>query len=163
MQSAGSEPNGALLRPWVELLQGSSEAGPVLHPTAQSVSCEAGEVIFRQNEDCKGLYLVAAGEFLRKAEQWKSRLSMGTARAGEWVELAAALGEGHHGYTLTAETAGSLLMLPIAGVRRVMESYPVLRMKLLEELAREVSRAYQICGFLHSAAERRDLRGLALG
>lgn len=163
MQNAGSEPGGARMRPLAELLEGSPEAGHLLHQSAQRLICEAGEVIFKQNEDCKGLYLVVAGEFLRKAGQLKSRLSIGTARAGELVELAAALGEGRHGYTLTAETAGSLLMLPIAGVRRVIESYPAVRMKLLEELAREVSRAYQICGLFPAVSGRRDLRGVVLG
>lgn len=162
-QNAGSEPGGVLLPPLVKLLEGSPAAGHLLHPSAQSLNCAAGEVVFQQNEDCKGLYLVLAGEFLRKAGQLKSRLSLGTVGAGELVELAAVLGEGHHCYTLTAQTAGSLLMLPLAGVRRAFESYPVLRMKLLEELAREVSRAYQVCGLFHSTAGRRDLRGVALG
>jgi CRP-like cAMP-binding protein len=36
-------------------------------------------------------------------------------------------------------------MLPIEALKKVFENYPPLRMRLLEELAREVSRAYISC------------------
>lgn len=160
---ARSERRDVAVHPLAELLECSPEAGNLLNRSAQSLTCGAGEVVFQQSDDCRGLYLVVAGEFLRKAERWKSCLSLGAVRTGELVELAAALGDGHHTYTLTAQTPGALLMLPIEGLRRVFESYPPLRMRLLEELAREVSRAYQMCGLFRSHYGRRALGGVALG
>jgi CRP-like cAMP-binding protein len=160
---ARSEQQDAVVHPLAELLKCSPEAGNLLDEAAQRVACDAGEVIFEQRGDCKGLYVVIAGEFLRKAERLKTRLSLGAVPSGQLVELAAALGDGHHTYTLTAQTPGSLLMLPIEGVRRAFESYPQLRMRLLEELAREVSRAYQMCDRFRHGCGRRALGGVALG
>ena len=131
--------------PLAELLECPPEAGNLLNGAAQCIECDAGDVVFRQHGACEGLYVVVAGTFLRKAERLKTRLTLGPARAGDLVELAAALGDGEHTYTLSAQTPGSLLMLPIESLRRVFENYPPLRMRLLEELAREVSRAYISC------------------
>jgi CRP-like cAMP-binding protein len=75
------------------------------------------------------------------------------------VELAAALGDGHHTYTLSAQTPGSTLMLPIESLSQVFESYPPLRMRLLEELAREVSRAYLSCCLNRTVHVRRRGNG----
>jgi CRP-like cAMP-binding protein len=88
---------------------------------------------------------VVSGSFQRKAERLNSRVVLGQSRAGDLVELAAALGDGNHTYTLSAITSGTLLMLQIDPLRRAFEGYPPLRMRLLEELAREVSRAYYAC------------------
>lgn len=75
----------------------------------------------------------------------QARLTLGTVKAGDLVELAAVLGDRHHTYTLTALTSASLLMLPIESLNRAFQAHPPLRMQLLEELAREVSRAYNAC------------------
>lgn len=160
---ARSEHGDVSAHPLAELLECSPEAGDLLNRSAQSLTCGVGEVVFQQGADCRGLYLVVAGEFLRKAERLKTCLSLGAVRAGELVELAAALGDRHHTYTLTAETPGSVLLLPIEGLCRVFESYPPLRMRLLEELAREVSRAYQVCGLFRPSSGRRAWGSAALG
>lgn len=131
--------------PLAELLDCPPEAGNLLNGSAQCISFDTGDVVFRQHEDCKGLYVVVSGLFVRKAERLKTRLTLGPARAGDLVELAAALGDGHHTYTLAAQTPGSLLVLSIEALNQVFLSYPPLRMRLLEELAREVSRAYLSC------------------
>ena len=55
------------------------------------------------------------------------------------------LGDRHHTYTLSAVGSGSMLLMPIEALHRAFESYPPLRMRLLEELAREVSRATITC------------------
>jgi CRP-like cAMP-binding protein len=131
--------------PLAELLDCPPEAGNLLNGSAQCISFDTGDVVFRQHEDCKGLYVVVSGLFVRKAERLKTRLTLGPARAGDLVELAAALGDGYHTYTLAAQTPGSLLVLSIEALNQVFLSYPPLRMRLLEELAREVSRAYLSC------------------
>ncbi len=119
--------------PLAELLECPAEAGNLLNGAADCIEFDAGEVVFRQHEDCKGLYVVVSGVFARKAERLQTRLTLGPARAGDLVELAAALGDGRHTYTLCAQTPGSLLMLPIQSLRQVFENYPPLRMRLLEE------------------------------
>lgn len=131
--------------PLAELLDCPMTAGELLNGAAQMVELGPGQFVFRQGASCRGLYVVVSGRFVRKTERLETRLTLGQTRAGDLVELAAALGDGVHTYTLSAQTAGALLMLPIEELRRAFQSYPPLRMKLLEELAREVSRAYIAC------------------
>src|ERR1039458_4579499 len=141
--------------PVAELLECPPAIGLLLNRAAQCLSFEAGEVVFRQSGICRGLYLVITGQFLRRAERLETRLTLGPARTGDLVELAAALGDRHHTYTLVAQTAGSILMLPIEALNQAFQSFSPLRMKLLEELAREVSRAYNTCCFSRLARPRR--------
>jgi hypothetical protein len=131
--------------PVAELLECPPAVGLLLNRASQCLSFEAGEVVFHQSGICRGLYLVITGQFLRRAERLESRLTLGPARAGELVELAATLGDKHHTCTLAAQTAGSVLMLPVDALNQAFQGYPPLRMRLLEELAREVSRAYYAC------------------
>jgi CRP-like cAMP-binding protein len=128
--------------PLAELLECPPSTGKLLNAAAQYFDVEAGQVVFRQSGDCHGLYVVVSGQFLRRTERLDTRLTLGIARAGDLVELAAALGDCGHTYTLSAQTPGSVLLLPIEALNRAFESYPPLRMQLLEELAREVSRGY---------------------
>jgi CRP-like cAMP-binding protein len=131
--------------PLAELLECPSTAGDLLNQSSKCIGVDAGEVVFRQSGPCKGLYVVVSGNFQRKAERLNSRVVLGHARAGDLVEIAAALGDGNHTYTLSAVISGTLLLLPIDALRRAFEDYPPLRMRLLEELAREVSRGYFAC------------------
>jgi CRP-like cAMP-binding protein len=146
-------------RPLAELLECPQEAGNLLNSSAECLQFAAGDVVFRQHELAKGLYVTVSGLFVRRAERLKARLTLGPARAGDLVELAAALGDGHHTYTLSAQTAGSLLLLPAEALYRTFESYPPLRMRLLEELAREVSRAYITCCLSRRVYTRRRDNG----
>jgi CRP-like cAMP-binding protein len=141
--------------PVAELLECPPAIGLLLNHAAQCLSFEAGEVVFPQSGICQGLYLVITGQFQRRAERLKTRLMLGPARAGDLVELAATLGDRQHTYTLVAQTAGSVLMLPVEALTQAFQSFPPLRMRLLEELAREVSRAYNTCCFNCMAKPRR--------
>ena len=147
--------NSVAAHPLAELLECPVEAGNLLNGSAQSIEVNAGDAVFRQHDPCKGLYVGVSGFFVRKAERMKTRLTLGPARVGDLVELAAALGDGHHTYTLSAQSSGSLLMLPIEALNSVFEKYPPLRMRLLEELAREVSRAYLSCCLNRTVHTRR--------
>lgn len=129
-------------RPLAELLDCPPETGNLLTSAAQALSCAASERIFLQNDATRGLYVVVTGEFQRRVERHNTRLTLGFARPGDLVELAAALGDQRHTYTLTAVTPGTLLLLPQDALQQAFNRHPPLRMKLLEELAREVSRAY---------------------
>jgi CRP-like cAMP-binding protein len=131
--------------PVAELLECPPDTGLLLNGSAQCIYFDAGEVLFRQSGICQGLYLVLSGQLLRRAMRLETTLTLGPARAGDLIELAAALGDGHHTYTLAAQTAGSVMMLPIETLNQAFQSYPPLRMQLLQELAREVSRAYVAC------------------
>jgi len=135
----------AAARPLSELLDCPREARQLLTSATRCIDFEAGEVIFRQHGACEGLYLVVTGDFLRKAERFNMRVTLGPARPGDLLELAAALGDRHHTYTLSAINHGSLLLLPMDALERAFECHPPLQMRLLEELAREVSRAYILC------------------
>ena len=128
-----------------ELLACPPETGILLTASSQSINFEAGQTIFRQASLCEGLYLVVAGQLLRRTERLSTRIVLGSARPGDLLELAAALGDPHHTFSLVAQTSGSVLLLPIESLQKAFQSYPPLRMKLLEELAREVSRAYRAC------------------
>jgi CRP-like cAMP-binding protein len=151
--------NAVAAHPLAELLECPAMTGNLLTGSAQTIELDSGEVAFRQQDHCKGLYVVVSGQFLRKAERMHTRLTLGTARPGDLVELSAALGDGEHTYTLAALTRGSLLMLPIEPLHRAFENYPPLRMRLLEELAREVSRAYIACCLARAAHTRRRSNG----
>jgi len=131
--------------PLSELLECPQESGKLLTGSSRSIDFDAGEVVFRQHGSCRGLYVAVSGDFVRKAERFQMRVTLGPTRPGDLVELAAALGDGLHTYTLTAVTRASMLLLPMEELRHAFESYPPLRMRLLEELAREVSRAYITC------------------
>ncbi len=142
-------------RPLAELLECPASTGDLLNGSSQCIDFDTGEIVFRQSAPCKGLYVVIAGQFLRRAERMETRLNLGPVRSGDLVELAAALGVGHHTYTMTAQTRGSALLLPMDGLDRAFQAYPALRMRLLEELAREVSRAYEACCLSRTSRTRK--------
>jgi CRP-like cAMP-binding protein len=147
MQSVTSSEraDNAASHPLAQLLACPPAVANLLNASAQCIEFDTGHTIFRQSTECRGLYVVISGQLLRKAERLETRLTLGSVRAGDLVELAAALGDGHHTYTLTSQSAGSVLLLPIEALGRAFQAYPPLRMQLLEELAREVSRAYGTC------------------
>lgn len=145
--------------PLAELLECPPETRSLLNESAECIGFDAGEVVFRQSDACLGLYVIVSGQFLRKTERLEARVNLGPARAGDLVELAAALGDGFHTYSLCAQTSGSVLRLPIEAMKEAFQTYPPLRMRLLEELAREVSRAYDVCCMSRTMKTRR--RGAA--
>ncbi len=141
--------------PLAELLACPPATGGLLTASARSIEFGVGETIFRQGAPCVGLYLVVSGQLLRRMERLETRLNLGSVRPGDLVELAAALGDLRHTYTLVAQTAGSYLVLPIESLNLAFQSFPPLRMRLLEELAREVSRAYHSCTLSSGMRTRR--------
>lgn len=142
--------------PLAELLACPPGTTSLLTASAQTISFAAGDTVFNQARPCDGLYLIVSGQFLRRAERLSMRVTLGMARPGDLVELAASLGDRIHTYTLIAQTAGSVLVLPIHALHQAFQTYPPLRMHLLEELAREVSRAYHLCTMTHlTRAHRR--------
>jgi CRP-like cAMP-binding protein len=141
--------------PLAELLDCPQDAETLLTVTSQTLDFEAGQVVFRQNDATEGLYVVVSGEFMRKAQRLQMRVTLGMVRPGDLVELSAALGDARHTCSMSAVTRGSLLLLPIDALRAAFENYPPMRMRLLEELAREVSRAYITCCLTRVTPSRR--------
>lgn len=141
--------------PLAELLACPQSTSQVLTASAQTIEFEAGTNIFRQGGQCLGLYLVISGHLMRRAERLDMRVTLGAVRSGDLVELAAVLGDRVHTYSLLAQSAGSILLLPIEPLYTAFQSYPPLRMRLLEELAREVSRAYHLCSMSSLSRTRR--------
>jgi len=154
-EASSGRHNGAAARPLAELLACPPAVGNLLNASAEQIEFEGGDTVFHQADACRGLYVVLSGQLLRKAERLETRLTLGSVRAGEVVELAAALGDGRHTYTLLAQTPGTVMLLPLDTLERAFLAYPTLRMKLLEELAREVSRAYNVCCVTRMAGVRR--------
>ncbi|MGA2847925.1 MAG: cyclic nucleotide-binding domain-containing protein [Terracidiphilus sp.] len=146
---------GVAARPLAEILSCPPETGHLLNAASACIDFEPGAIVFRQGGTCRGLYVVVSGQFLRKAERLGSRLSLGPARPGDLLELGAALGDGLHTYTLTALTPASVLMLSMEALKDAFSDHPPMRMRLLEELAREVSRGY----FAICQNHNRKLRG----
>jgi CRP-like cAMP-binding protein len=129
-------------RPLTELLACPGPLEQMLGATSERRDYAAGDVIFSQGEESAGLYLLLAGEFSRAAQRREKRLSLGILRAGDLVELAAVLADGRHSYSLVATCNAAALLFPMSTLRTAFQEYPPLRMHLLEELGREVSRAY---------------------
>jgi len=156
MQSeAKTESVEAAPRPLAELLACPPAAANLLNASAQSVEFASGDTVFRQGTTCCGLYVVASGQLQRKADRLQARVVLGSVHAGDLVELAAVLGNGQHTYTLVAQSPASLMVLPMDSLHQAFDMYPPLRMQLLEELAREVSRAYESCRAARQAGMRR--------
>lgn len=154
---AGGEPivePGAEARPLAEVFNCSTASEALLCGGGEARPFVSGETIFRQGERGRALYVVVSGCLTRRAARNGVRVDLGRVRQGELVELAASLGDGVHTYTLTAETDGILLLLPPAALEQALERDAGLRMRLLEELAREVSRAYTACRRLLSEVRR---------
>lgn len=156
MQPAGinERREGAAPHPIAELLACPPAVGNLLNASAECIQFEPGTVIFHQHDICQGLYVVVSGQLLRRTARLDARLTLGTVRAGEVVELASILGDVRHTYTLVGQTMGTVMRLPQAALQKAFQSYPPLRMRLLEELAREVSRAYGMCCATRMAAVR---------
>ena len=141
--------------PLAELLECPPATGALLSGSTVCIEVDAGDAVFQQSEPCRGLYVIITGRFFRNAERMEAHLMLGPAHAGDLVELAAVLGDGRHTYTLTAQSAGSVLLLPAEALSQAFQQYPPLRMRLLEELAREVCRAYSACCLTHTTRARR--------
>jgi len=86
--------------------------------------------------------VVISGQFLRRAERLETRLTLGLARAGDLLELAAALGDSHHTYTLTAQTPDRCFCC-LLGSESGVSGLSAAADAAAGGTGREVSRAYE--------------------
>lgn len=145
----------AAAHPAAELLACPPEVNKLLSDAAQSLSFVPGDFIFRQSGACLGLYFIIEGRLIRRTDRLATRVTLGAVRPGELVELAAVLGEPRHTFSLVAQSSGSVVLLPLDALHRAFTVHPLLRMQLLEELAREVSRAYYASSVVRGSRTRR--------
>jgi len=129
-------------RPLTELLACPGSLEQRIGASSERRDYKAGDQVFCQGEKCEGLFLLLAGEFCRSSYRRDKRVNLGVLHPGDLVELAAVLGDGGYNYSLQATTDATALLFPIAILRGAFQEYSPLRMHLLEELGREVSRAY---------------------
>jgi len=134
--------NSVTPRPLTELLACPGSLEQRLGASSERRDYKAGDLLFSQGAECEGLYLLLAGEFCRSSYRRDKRVNLGILHPGDLVELAAVLGDGGHNYSLQATTDATALLFPMATLRAAFQEYSPLRMHLLEELGREVSRAY---------------------
>jgi CRP-like cAMP-binding protein len=160
MQTEGTSkrPEPTAPRPLAELLQCPPSTGNLLNHSSQCFNYEAGDVVFHQSDECRGLYLLVAGQFQRRTHRANAHLVLGQARSGDLVELGAALAGERHTYTLAALSAGSVLKLPLEALQQAFDAHPPLRRQLLEELAREISRGYAASCKVRVLAQRNHAR-----
>jgi CRP-like cAMP-binding protein len=156
MATNHGQQNIVAAHPLTQLLECPPETSLQLGQSIRTLQFEEGETIFRQDAPCAGLYLLVSGNFLRRIERLGTRLTLAPGSPGDLVELAATLGDKRHTYSLLARTRGSALLLPMETLDSAFTQYPPLRMHLLEELAREVSRAYSAVWLLRMSKMRRS-------
>ena len=135
--------------PIAELLACPPAVGNMLNASAESIEFDAGDILFHQNDVCRGLYVVISGYLVRKAARLDARLTLGTVRAGEVVELAAMLGDVRHTYTLIGQSKGTAMRLPKEALQRAFELYPT-----AENAAAGRASSRSIKGIWHAAALR---------
>lgn len=141
---APAAPPATPAAPVAELLACPPAIGELLGKAVQRRQYASSEILFAQGAPCEGLFLLMEGEFARSALRREKRLALGSVHSGSLVELAAVLGSGVHNYTLSATGTSAALLFPLQVFREALELHPPLRMRLLEELGREVSRVYGI-------------------
>jgi CRP-like cAMP-binding protein len=129
-------------RPLTELLACPGSLEQRLGASSERRDYKAGDLIFSQGDRCEGLFLLLAGEFCRSSYRRDKRVNLGILHPGDLVELAAVLGDGGYNFSLQATTDAAALLFPMSVLRAAFQEYSPLRMHLLEELGREVSRAY---------------------
>src|ERR1035437_5083002 len=122
LEARSKRMDAVVAHPLAELLACPPATGGLLTASARSIEFGAGEIIFRQYGPCLGLSLVVSGQLLRRTERLETRLTLGSVRPGDLVELAASLGDLRHTSTLVAQTAGSLLVLPIEALNLAFQS-----------------------------------------
>ena len=120
-------------RPLSELLACPGPIADQLGRSALRKEFSAGEMIFLQNSESEGLYLLLAGEFYRTADRRDRRLTLPALHTGDLAELAAVLGESGHTYSLLAAVPSACLLFPRPALMQAFGEYPPLRMRLLKE------------------------------
>ncbi len=152
----------AAAQPLNLLLSCPAEVEQKLGAATERRSYSDGDILFEQGKICDGLHLIVSGEFARTTERWEARLNLSPLHAGDLVELTAILGDGKHTSTAVATGPASTLVFPRAALEEAFLVYPPLRMHLLEELGREVSRAYAMLSFGRRVRTRKSRKGTDL-
>lgn len=115
-----------------------------LEKQSTPISCDAECVLFRQGDAPTGLYILHKGEATLTMRTWagESIISLQTT-AGSILGLPALIGEEPYTLTAVAHTGAQLSFVSRDDFTALMQSDPLLSLKVLEVLAAEVRSARQ--------------------
>ena len=122
--------------PLAKLLACPPATSNLLNSSAQSIEFDGGETVFRQSGLCKGLYVIVAGTFLRKAERLEARFAtvevadspsiFFRGMAGTQTPIAIAHGEGYADFSQTGDIDQALVAMRFVDHRgQATEGYPL--------------------------------------
>lgn len=98
-----------------------------------------GEVLFREGEPCRGLYLVVEGEVRSyRANRDGDEQVFGTFRAGDSLGEVSLFDEGAHLASARVTEAGRVLFLPLDEVHALYRTHPQVAMAVVRELGQRV-------------------------
>jgi glutaminase len=125
-----------------ELLGGLDEAEiAVVAARFQRRTYEAGEIIINAGEDADVLYLLASGQLSVSVELASGRQRrIATFSSGMAFGEMAILDRSPRSATITADTRVDCDLLPLAAIESLGETHPQIRIKILQNLARSLSR-----------------------
>jgi CRP/FNR family transcriptional regulator len=110
------------------------------HSTA--ISCGGDRVLFNQGDDCKGLYILKRGETTLTMTSPNGEEIMSTqASAGSLLGLPGLIGDEPYTLTAIARDGARLSFVTRDEFDKLMQSSPLLSLKILEVLAAEVRSA----------------------
>jgi CRP-like cAMP-binding protein len=113
-----------------------------LESRSTTVACDNERVLFRQGDDPVGLYLVHKGEVTITMDSRKANATLSfQAAAGSLLGLPGLIGNEPYTLTAVARTGAQLSFVTRDSFLALMQSDPMLSMKVLQVLAAEVRTA----------------------
>jgi len=110
------------------------------HSTA--ISCSGDRGLFNQGDDPQGLYILDRGEItLTMTSPRGDQIMHAQAQAGSLLGLPALIGNEPYTLTAIARTGAQLSFVPREDFTSLMQSNPLLALKILQVLAAEVRSA----------------------
>ncbi len=111
---------------------------------ATELSCGADRVLFRQGEAPAGLYILNKGEVTLTMDSAKGEAILSAqAASGSLLGLPGLIGNEPYTLTATARSGAELGFVPREDFTELMQSDPLLSLKVLQVLAAEVRSARQ--------------------
>jgi CRP-like cAMP-binding protein len=122
--------------------QADPELIGALEQRSTPVGCEADRVLFRQDDPASGLYIIHQGEVALKMDSPAGHpLLTTTAQPGSLLGLPGLIGNQPYSLTATALAGARISFVGRDEFQSLMQSDPMLTMKMLQVLAAEVRSA----------------------
>jgi CRP-like cAMP-binding protein len=111
---------------------------------AMEVSCGTDQVLFRQGDAPAGLYILNKGKVTLTMDSKQGEpILFAEAGSGSLLGLPGLIGNEPYTLTATARSGAELGFVPRKEFTELMQSYPLLSLKVLQVLAAEVRSARQ--------------------